>query len=303
MNLKTPKNSNYAAVVVEIKTLVPLENCDNVQGAPIMGQHVIVGKDIEVGEVGLYFPLESQLTKEYLSANNLYRDKTLNSDQTKVGYFDVNGRIRCQKFRGHDSEGLFMPINSIRFTGVNPVTDLKMADEFDELNDIEICRKYIVKDTKIQGTPGSKKDRNMNDKMKDKMVENQFKFHQDTSILYKNTHKISADTIVHLSYKEHGCVSSDTIINTLQGDYTIKEIVNNKLEVDVKAFDINTGEIVYVPIDDYFLLENDGDWYEIELEDGCKLNITSHNPVWLPELSCYRKTEELMVGDLLLVDL
>src|ERR1035437_5432588 len=217
MNLKKAKDDNYAAVVVEIKTLVQLENCTNVQGAIIMGQQVIVGNDVKIGDIGLYFPLESQLSKEYLVANNLYRNADLNSDTTKKGYFDENGRIRCQKFVKHDSEGLFMPIESIEFTGVK-ASDLELTNEFDELEGIEICRKYIVKANRIQGLPGTgKAGRNMNDKMKDKMIENQFKFHADTSILYKNTHKIQAETIVHLSYKQHGCVSSDTIINTLQG--------------------------------------------------------------------------------------
>jgi len=214
MNLKTPKDLNYAAVVIEIKTLVQLANCTNVQGAVIMGQQVIVGNDIKVGDIGLYFPLESQLTKEYLTANNLYRDAELNSDKTKSGYFAENGRIRCQKFVKHDSEGLFMPIESVEFTGVK-VSDLKLTDEFDELEGVAICRKYVVKGTKTQGLPGTgKTGRGMNDKMKDKMIENQFKFHADTSLLYKNLFKIKQDTIVHLSYKEHGSsgISSHVLI-------------------------------------------------------------------------------------------
>ena len=194
MTLKTPKDTNYAVVVVEIKTLVPLEKLDNVQATPIMGQQVIIGKDVNVGDIGLYFPVESQLSKEFLSNNNLYRDKTLNIDTEKGGYFDVNGRVRCQKFQTHASEGLFMPINSIEFTGVKS-SELKLQDEFDELNDIEICKKYVVKATRTEGTPGSKKDRTVNDKMRDKLVENQFKFHEDTSLLYKNLFKIKADTI------------------------------------------------------------------------------------------------------------
>ena len=165
MTLKTPKDTNYAVVVVEIKTLVPLEKLDNVQATPIMGQQVIIGKDVNVGDIGLYFPVESQLSKEFLSNNNLYRDKTLNIDTEKGGYFDVKS------------------------------SELKLQDEFDELNDIEICKKYVVKATRTEGTPGSKKDRTVNDKMRDKLVENQFKFHEDTSLLYKNLFKIKADTI------------------------------------------------------------------------------------------------------------
>ena len=37
MEIKKPKNENYAAIIVEIKTLVPLANCGNVQAAIIMG--------------------------------------------------------------------------------------------------------------------------------------------------------------------------------------------------------------------------------------------------------------------------
>ena len=75
MVIKKPQNENYAAIVVEIKTLVTLENCDNVQAAIILGNQVIVDKSVKIGDVGLYFPLECQLSKEYLSVNNLYRKK------------------------------------------------------------------------------------------------------------------------------------------------------------------------------------------------------------------------------------
>ena len=129
MKLKEPKNSNYAAILVEIKTLVTLENCDNVQAAIILGNQVIVDKSVKIGDVGLYFPLECQLSKEYLSANNLYRKKELNLDQTKAGYFEENGRIRCVKFRGHKSEGLFMPSGSLFFIGTSGL-NLNLNDSF-----------------------------------------------------------------------------------------------------------------------------------------------------------------------------
>lgn len=47
MSLKEPKNKNYCATVVEIKTLVPLDGCDFVQAAIIMGNQVIVSKDVK----------------------------------------------------------------------------------------------------------------------------------------------------------------------------------------------------------------------------------------------------------------
>lgn len=53
MKINKPKNENYSAIVVEIKTLIPLEKCDNVQGAIIMGNQVIVSKSVKIGDVGL----------------------------------------------------------------------------------------------------------------------------------------------------------------------------------------------------------------------------------------------------------
>jgi hypothetical protein len=42
-------------------------------------------------------------------------------------------------------------------------------------------------------------------------------------------------------------------------------------------------------------------WYEVELEDGQKIVITGNNPVWMADLDCYRKVENLKIGDVLLV--
>lgn len=215
MKIKEPKNQNYAAVVVEIKTLIPLEKCDNVQGAIIMGNQVIVSKDVKIGDIGLYFPLECALSKEYLSNNNLYNKPELNVDNTKKGYFDENGRIRCQRFRGHKSEGLYMPIGSLSFifpdifnlnsTGLWYKGDFKIniGDCFDELNGIPICSKYVVKSNRI---PGQSKNRNskFNRKYESKLVENQFRFHQDTNMLYRNLHKIEPNSLISISYKLHG---------------------------------------------------------------------------------------------------
>lgn len=299
MKIKKPENPNYSAIVVEIKTIIPLENCTNVQGAIIMGNQVVVSKDVKVGDTGLYFPLECQLSKEYLSNNNLYSKYELNIDNTKKGYFDENGRIRCQRFRGHKSEGLFMPKESLNFC-LKVGDILNLNDTFDELNEIPICSKYIVKTNRTPGQPGSKKSKSTK-KYESKLVENQFRFHEDTSQLYRNIHKINPDDLISITYKLHGCVSEDTIINTDQGNFTIKFIVDNKLKVNIKAFDTETNQIIYVPIDEYYLLKNDGEWYEIELEDGTILKITGNNPVWLPELNCYRKAELLNVSDVLLI--
>lgn len=209
MTLKTPKNINYCAVVVDIKSKIALEGCDNLVGTMLCGCHVIIGKDTTEGTVGLYFPVETQLSEEFLSKNNLYRDSTKNDDVTKKGYFDDNGRVRCQKFKGHQSNGFFIPLESLGFIASKKnqrsINDLvELGNEFDELLDIEICRKYIPKNTRTPGAPGSANKGKGKKARLSKLIENQFKFHYDTAQLGRNLHKIRPDNLISITYKMHG---------------------------------------------------------------------------------------------------
>jgi len=209
MKHKEPKNINYCATVVEIKNKIELATCDNVVGTMICGCHVIIGKDTEIGTIGLYFPVETQLDNEFLSSNNLFRDTTTNSDNTKKGYFEENGRIKCIKFRGHQSNGLFIPIESLKYIaakrGISEITDMvELGDEFDELYGIEICRKYIPKGTRTPGKPGSGNKGKGRKPVESKIIENQFRFHYDTAQLGRNLHKITPNSLISITYKVHG---------------------------------------------------------------------------------------------------
>ena len=233
MNLSKPKNPNYAATVVVIKTLVQLENCDNVQAAIILGNQVIVSKEVKIGDVGIYFPLECQLSPVYLAQNNLYSRKELNRDNTQRGYFDVNGRIRCQKFRGHKSEGLFMPITSIS-DFLDEDNDLYIGDEFDTLNGNLICSKYVVK-TRTHDSSTDKKGRKYK-KLESKVIDNQFRFHDDTSMLYKNLHKINPNDLISITYKLHGTSGISSYVLCKKKISWIEKLLL-KLGVDVKTED------------------------------------------------------------------
>lgn len=200
--LTAPKNINYCATVVVIKNKIELATCDNVVGTMLCGCHVIVGKDVEEGTVGLYLPVETQLSAEFLKANNLYRDSTLNADNTQKGYFDENGRIRCIKFRGHQSNGLFMPLSCLSYLGSK--TNLNVGDEFDAIEGKEVCKKYIPKSTKTPGAPGSANKSKGRKARESKLLENQFRFHYDTAQLGRNMHRVNPDSLISLSYKVHG---------------------------------------------------------------------------------------------------
>lgn len=192
MSIQKPINENYAAIVTEIKVILPLENCDNLVHLNCFGNMVISDKSVKIGDVGIYFPLESKLSESFLKSNNLYSKPELNSDQTKKGYFKENGRIRAVKLRGHKSMGIFMPLSSLDFT--NHKETLKLNDTFDMINDIKICEKFVPKFIQRVRTEGTGKKGKKVAKF-NKLIDNQFSFHIDTSQLGKNIWKIKKQDI------------------------------------------------------------------------------------------------------------
>lgn len=202
VNLKEPINKNYCATVVVLDKFVNLENCDNVKHALILGNSVIVSKEASIADKGLFFPLETALSPAFLKANNLYRDPLSNADGATKGYFEPNGRIRCMKFRGHKSEGLFLPLSALLpFVDIQTITRLKTGAEFDEINGIKICEKYVIKrsQTPGTGTTGKKVVKRIS-----RLAENQFRLHVDTSQLRKNIQKIAPQDIISNTKKMHG---------------------------------------------------------------------------------------------------
>jgi len=213
MQSKAPKNPNYAATVVALDKFVDLPNCDNVKAALIFGNSVIVSKSAQSGEVGLFFPVECQLSPEFLGANNLFRKPEWgNFDPNQKGYFEQHGRIKAVKFRGNKSEGFWIPISSLDYIGHNlnawPV-DLPYI--FDSIGDHEICCKYVP-NTKNKGQQNI---RGRQPRLEDKIVEGQFRFHYDTENLRRNVHKIQPTDWISITDKWHGTsvVISNVLVN------------------------------------------------------------------------------------------
>lgn len=201
------KNKAYCAVVVALKDFVNLPNCDNVKAALIFGNSVIVSKGCEVGDIGLYFPVETSLSPAFLGTNNLFRKPEWgNADPEQKGFFEEHGRVKAVKFRGHASAGFWIPLHSIN--GLQPITrvidtDFEVGMEFNSINGVEVCKKYVPKYKKEPGVPGAKHQAR-NAKVEDALVDGQFRFHFDTAQLRRNSFKIQPDTIISVSDKWHG---------------------------------------------------------------------------------------------------
>lgn len=292
----TVSNENYCATIIKVHSLVKLDGLDNLVAAPIFGFQALVSKDQEVDVLALLFTAETQLSHEFCVENNLYDKKELNKDPLKKGYVNSKRRVRAVKLRGHNSSALLMDLSALSYLGID-LSALKEGDTFNEINGVEICRKYIIREPRVSKGPRAFTPRT---RVNSKLIPE----HIDTAHWGRNSNKVDDDTAVIISQKIHGCLHHDTILDTLEfGPISIGKIVNEKIKCKVLCRNIINNEDIYADIDEYFSKEDeDANWYEIELEGGNKVVITGNNPVWLPELKCYRRADLLEVGDVLLAN-
>lgn len=321
-------NLNYVATICKITDVFPIENSDNLVRTVVNGFDIVVDKNTNVGDIVIYFPTESAICKEFLSINNLYDSFELNSNYAEVaiaideaahiadeteykermkeirrmaGFFNKHGRVRAINLRGCPSLGFLAKPE--QFVNLFPKADFDWENNvgvsFDTIEDTLIVKKYVPRIVERQhgaGKSNAGKNRRAVQRF-DRLIEGQFEFHYDTSMLNANMWRFNPDSMVSISKKIHGCVERNTIVNTLEyGDKTIGEIVDNKIACSIRSFNTETKEIEYAPIEQFYCVPEDGEWYEIELEDGTTITITGNNPVWVPELNCYRRVDEL-TGD------
>ncbi len=196
-------NPNYRAKVVKIDRLEPHPGADRLQISVVDFQRIIVGLDTKIGDLYIYFPLESQINSELLSFSNSFSSADLNKDKTKKGFFG-KPRVRATKLRGIVSEGYLKPVRVVndflKEKGIKfEINESHVGTEFDSIGELLICQKYVVKQ---KGMPGVKKEKEA--KVLERLVEGQFRLHQDTEALKKNMHRINPDDIISISYKLHG---------------------------------------------------------------------------------------------------
>lgn len=334
-------NMNYVATICSINELYPIENSDHLLRTVVNGFDIVVDKSTKIGDIVVYFPVESAISLEFLGKNNLFGvDAYILNDNKEIvkelleqsqialdngdndlyvqkkndakalcGFFNDKGRVKTITLRGCPSQGFITPVKSLCNwkPTLNTITDWSkfINTVFDTVDGDLLVKKYvrIIPETNVNKSNNRSKKRNKNLKKFDRLYEDQFAYHYDTNMLNTNMFKFNPEDVVTITKKIHGCVDGSTIIDTQEyGKLTIKEIVDNKIKCNIKCLNTITNEICYCEIGDYYFMPNDGEWYEIELENGMKLKITGNNPVWLPELNCYRKVEDLNGDEFLLID-
>lgn len=202
--------SEHCGYVVQINELNPHSNADRLQIATIFGASVIVSLDVKIGDLGVYFPIDLQLSEEYCAQNNLVRKKDENGSNVG-GYLDPDKRnIRAMKLRGEKSEGLFMPLESLAYTGE---TKFEVGNKIDVLNGHEICRKYIPK---VQTRQGHVSEGNRTRK-RHVPIAPLFAEHADTEQLAYNMEAFKPGDLIDITLKMHGTSGRTGYLPKLQG--------------------------------------------------------------------------------------
>ena len=198
-------SKNYVCTVVKLTSLQDIKGLDNLKSVTIFGNQCLVGKETDLNELQLFFPSECQISKEFLSKNNLFRHSELNEDKTKSGFFEDSGRVKALKFKGVISTGFVIPVFSLHKLMSYTVG---VGDEFNEIDGIEICKKYIKQREKGKSTS------NPRVKTIDNIVDSRFApEHFSTEHLLKNVHRLELNDYIAVTYKLHG--TSARYYNTL----------------------------------------------------------------------------------------
>lgn len=131
----------YTARVVRIY-VSKHPNADRLQLGQVDGAQVVVGEETVDGELGVFFASDGQLSEEFCKQHDLV-GVWQSGVKVSGGYFSQNRRVKAQKLRGINSEGFYMPLSCLNYTGYD-ISKLKEGVEFDELNGHKICNKYYT---------------------------------------------------------------------------------------------------------------------------------------------------------------
>lgn len=210
----------YCGYITRLKNVRPHSNADRLLCGECFGNNVIVSLDYKENQLGVYFPVDGKLSEDFCNKHNLVRKKDENGNNIG-GYLDPEKRnIKALKLRGEQSDGLFMPIESL--SDYVDIATLNEGDTITTLNGVLICEKYIPR-----ANPRSRKN-NVNGTVKHKkktIIYPYFDEHIDTAQLAYNMNAFKAGDLIEITLKMHG-TSQRTAYTLVQKEKTYSWVID-----------------------------------------------------------------------------
>ena len=202
-------NENYLAKVIRITNFRKHSDPEvtRLKCCVVDGFNIICGIDSQPG-LYIYFPTACCINPDFLRFANLYKHKELNNNPEESGMFEDNGRVKAIRLRGELSEGFILPaviLENYLTSVTNQAYECEEGTEFDvcehEGKTFWINKKYIPKQTQGSGRSGrsAKQPKGL-----DRVIEDQFRFHYDTTLIKKCPNVIHVDDLISITAKVHG---------------------------------------------------------------------------------------------------
>lgn len=203
----------YKAYITELKNVRKHPNADRLQLGDCFGNTVCVSLDFFEGQVGVYFPTDGQLSEEFCEQHNLVRKKD-DAGNNVGGYMDPDKRnVTAIRLRGEKSDGLFMPLSCLEYTGVDLSTMTVGTVIEGVVNGHDICCKYIPRRNVRHGNVS-----NGNKTRKHKVpIAPLFAEHADTEQLAYNLGAFKVGDEIEITLKMHGTSQRTGYLPILQG--------------------------------------------------------------------------------------
>lgn len=206
----------YKAYVCELKNVRQHPNADKMKLATVFGNTICVGLDSYEKMLGVYFPVDGQLSEEFCKIHDLVRRKNPETGEYEGGYMDPNKRnIKAIRLRGESSDGLFMPISCLNycFEDNDAKAHLSIGDTIDIVNGHEICQKYIPHSNKksINYNQGNRT------RKKKTPISPLFAEHADTEQLPYNLSAFKEGDQIEITLKMHGTSQRTAYLPVFKG--------------------------------------------------------------------------------------
>ena len=201
----------YNAYITRLKNVRKHPNADRLQLGECFGNTVCVSLDYVDNQLGVYFPTDGQLSVEFCEQHNLVRKKD-DAGNNIGGYMDASKRnVTAIRLRGEKSDGLFMPIECLTYTGVD-ISTLEEGFAFTAINGKEICQKYIPRRPNRAAAGSGNRTRK-----KKVPVAPLFAEHADTEQLAYNLSAFKPGDEIEITLKMHGTSGRTARLPVLKG--------------------------------------------------------------------------------------
>ena len=258
------------ATIRKIDAVRPIEGADAIECAVLGGWTVVIKRgEYQAGDLAVYLEIDSWVPHDLVPF--------LSKGQAPREYNGVKGeRLRSIRLRGQLSQGLLLPIDVTFFR--DPGTDVTEAlgiQKWEAPVPAQLAGE--VKGVFPVFIPKTDQERVQN-------LTAELEIWKEKNYTWEATEKLD------------GCVFAGTMVSTPNGNIMIESV---NVGDTVVTFNHTTGCEENGVITGVLHRSIETEWVEIEFENGTTLTVTKNHPIFLSELGCYRRADQLKIGDVL----